>query len=96
MAGILAASTAPWVVTKAGVLMPVREIAKPEEFTWDGCHESKEGFRKIAKSFCNHVMVGGVAYDLVEGQNGMWSAPRLQPIKTGETFYLISSPMKAT
>ncbi len=29
MAGILAAGTAPWVVTKAGVLMPVREIAKP-------------------------------------------------------------------
>ncbi len=32
MAGILAAGTAPWVVTKAGVLMPVRNILVPE--TW--------------------------------------------------------------
>lgn len=26
MAGILASATAPWVVTKAGVLMPVKQI----------------------------------------------------------------------
>ncbi len=34
MAGILAAGTAPWVVTKAGVLMPVREIYRPPVFEW--------------------------------------------------------------
>lgn len=35
MAGILAASTAPWVVTKAGVLMPVKQIQLPTHpFDW--------------------------------------------------------------
>lgn len=48
--GILAAGAAPWVCTKAGILMPVRQVAQPDGvLTLDMLNRAKSALDRAAE-----------------------------------------------
>lgn len=74
LAGMLASGVAPIVITKPGVLMPVRQIAelKPPEgmvktqsgiwYTPDATHLNKEGYNRFAEIWMRHHFPPGPYY----------------------------------